>query len=59
MKKRQQPSPSSDEAAFLQQKAHEINLVLLEPTVDLWKLRRLALTEGGLVNGASKERQQG
>jgi hypothetical protein len=26
-------------------------LVLLEPKVDLWKLRALALSEGGLVNG--------
>lgn len=32
-------------------KAEEINLVLSEPNVNLWKLRELALTEGGLVNG--------
>ena len=32
-------------------KADEINLVLSEPNVNLWKLRELALTEGGLVNG--------
>jgi hypothetical protein len=32
-------------------KAEQINLVLSEPDVDLWKLRELALTEGGLVNG--------
>ena len=32
-------------------KADEINLVLSEPNVNLWKLWELALTEGGLVNG--------
>jgi hypothetical protein len=37
----------------LQQKAEEINLVLLQPDVDLWKLRELAFSEGGLVNGTS------
>ena len=36
----------------LEKKAEEINLVLLQPQVDLWKLRGLALSEGGLVNGA-------
>ena len=35
-------------------KAEEINLVLSEPNVNLWKLRELALTEGGLVNGKSQ-----
>jgi len=35
----------------LKAKAEEINLVLSEPDVNLWKLRGLALTEGGLVNG--------
>jgi hypothetical protein len=35
-------------------KADEINMVLLEPDVDLWKLRELALTEGGLLNGTQK-----
>ena len=38
---------SSDMSA----KAEEIRRVLSEPVVDLWKLRELALTEGGLVNG--------
>jgi hypothetical protein len=37
----------------LQEKADEINLVMLQPDVDLWKLRELALSEGGLVNGMS------
>ena len=35
----------------LKGKAEEIYLLLSEPDVDLWKLRELALTEGGLVNG--------
>jgi hypothetical protein len=38
---------------FLDAKAEEINLILSEPDVDLWKLRALALSEGGLVNGTS------
>ena len=44
---------SSNNAGFrdLQEKAHLIHLALLEPKVDLWKLRALALSEGGLVNG--------
>ena len=32
-------------------KAEEIRRILSEPVVDLWKLRELALSEGGLVNG--------
>ena len=40
--------PSS---ATMSSKADEIGRVLSEPVVDLWKLRELALTEGGLVNG--------
>ena len=58
----QPPPPSSfttttrtkSSSSYLQQqqkKAEEINLLLLEPEVDLWKLRELALTDGGLVNG--------
>ena len=35
----------------LQEKAQFIHLVLMEPKVDLWKLRALAISEGGLVNG--------
>ena len=38
-------------AAAADKKAEEINLILCEPDVDLWKLRELALTEGGLING--------
>jgi hypothetical protein len=34
-------------------KTEEIRRILSEPVVDLWKLRELALTEGGLVNGKS------
>jgi hypothetical protein len=40
-------------AAFLAEKAREIEKVLSGPDVDLWKLRELALSEGGLVNGMS------
>lgn len=32
-------------------KAKEIALVLSQPDVDLWRLRELAQSEGGLVNG--------
>ena len=32
-------------------KAKEIALVLSQPDVDLWRLRELAISEGGLVNG--------
>jgi hypothetical protein len=35
----------------LVEKALEIDLILNEPEIDLWLLRELALTEGGLVNG--------
>lgn len=38
-------------AKQLEAKAEEINRVLGEEDVDLWKLRELALSEGGLVNG--------
>ena len=37
-------------AIQLSKKAEEISLILAEHDVDLWKLRELALTEGGLVN---------
>lgn len=43
--------------AELKAKAEEIYLVLSEPDVDLWKLRELALTEGGLVNGMKRKSQ--
>ena len=36
---------------YLKTKAEEIELLLSEPEIDLWKLRKLALTPGGLVNG--------
>mmetsp|Transcript_22323 Transcript_22323/g.62265 ORF Transcript_22323/g.62265 Transcript_22323/m.62265 type:complete len:85 (+) Transcript_22323:633-887(+) len=42
---------TSEKIQDLQEKAAEINLILLQPDVDLWKLRELALSEGGLVNG--------
>jgi hypothetical protein len=43
---------NSASALALASKAEEINLVLSEPDVDLWRLRELAISEGGLVNGA-------
>ena len=42
---------ASHQISSLGEKAREINLVLSQPTVDLWKLRELCLTEGGLVHG--------
>jgi hypothetical protein len=45
---RRSPTPWNDKIVELQR-------VLAEPVVDLWRLRELALSEGGLVNGASVE----
>ena len=50
------PKPSLSEPMDLQQKAERINLLLLEPEVDLWALRELCLTEGGLVNDTLRKR---
>lgn len=36
-----------------QRKAKEISAILSETEVNLWELRELALSEGGLVNGTS------
>ena len=49
---RSTPHPTNSRQSRLREKAEEINLVLLEPDVDLWKLRELAISDGGLVNGA-------
>ena len=38
-------------SAMMSAKAEEIRRLLSDPVVDLWKLREMALTEGGLVNG--------
>jgi hypothetical protein len=35
----------------LDNKVKEIELVLNEPQVNIWRLRELALSEGGFVNG--------
>ena len=43
---------SSSPSAELVAKAEEIHRVLSAPSIDVWKLRELALTEGGLVDGA-------
>lgn len=37
----------------MQSKEEEINRILASPVVDLWKLRELALSKDGLVNGGS------
>jgi hypothetical protein len=42
--------------AMLQEKADDVQRVLDEPIVDLWLLRELALTEGGLVNDELRQR---
>ena len=34
-----------------EEKAKEISALLDQPEIDLWKLRALAISEGGLVNG--------
>jgi len=39
---------------YLKGKAQTIAAILDEPYVDLWHLRELALSEGGLVNGTLK-----
>jgi len=44
-------SYSGKARAQMTDKAKEIEVVLEEENVDLWKLRGLALSEGGLVNG--------
>jgi hypothetical protein len=44
-------SPRNSNSMYLQKKAEEIELLLSQPDIDLWKLRGLALTPGGLVNG--------
>ena len=33
------------------QKLNKINAILSQPEIDLWALRELCLTEGGLING--------
>lgn len=40
----------------LERKAEEIEAVLAADEVDLWRLRELALTEGGLVNDSIRKR---
>jgi hypothetical protein len=45
----------SNQSSDYRCKAKEINLVLSEPDVNLWKLRELALTDGGLVNGRRED----
>ena len=48
-------SPTADDtiASFssLEDKKRRLESVLAQPSIDLWELRDLALSEGGLVNG--------
>eukprot|EP00536_Pseudo-nitzschia_multiseries_P010843 jgi/Psemu1/204327/e_gw1.347.28.1 len=41
---------------FLQRKADEIEALLSQPEIDLWQLRELALSPGGLVNDTIRKR---
>jgi hypothetical protein len=48
----QQRAVKQHQAAQFQEKAKQIRAVLnQQPAVDLWQLRALAISEGGLVNG--------
>jgi hypothetical protein len=42
-------SPHINSAAS--KKLNKINAILSQPEIDLWALRELCLTEGGLING--------
>eukprot|EP00804_Cyclotella_cryptica_P012189 CCRYP_009876-RA/>CCRYP_009876-RA protein AED:0.05 eAED:0.05 QI:245/1/1/1/1/1/4/142/837 len=42
-------------SAMMSAKAEEIRRLLSDPVVDLWKLREMALTEGGLVNDSLRK----
>ena len=46
------PAYSPINSSMANAKAEQICRIFSEPIVDLWKLRELALTEGGLINGA-------
>ncbi|VEU45194.1 unnamed protein product [Pseudo-nitzschia multistriata] len=41
---------------FLQKKVEDMELLLSQPEVDLWKLREFALSPGGLVNDTIRKR---
>jgi hypothetical protein len=42
---------SSTAGSPLEQKIQELNDILSQPEIDLWALRELCLSDGGLVNG--------
>lgn len=44
-------SPQININSAANQKLNEINAILSQPEIDLWALRELCLTEGGLING--------
>ena len=47
----QRQSSPLNRSPFIHQKVEEIELLLSQPDIDLWKLREFALSPGGLVNG--------
>jgi len=49
-------SKQSSYASYLETKAEVIELILSQPEIDLWKLRKHALTPGGLVNDSIRKR---
>eukprot|EP00535_Pseudo-nitzschia_heimii_P013529 CAMPEP_0197198752 /NCGR_PEP_ID=MMETSP1423-20130617/33532_1 /TAXON_ID=476441 /ORGANISM="Pseudo-nitzschia heimii, Strain UNC1101" /LENGTH=1067 /DNA_ID=CAMNT_0042652589 /DNA_START=190 /DNA_END=3390 /DNA_ORIENTATION=+ len=50
------PVRSENHNPYLQQKVEEIELLLSQPEIDLWKLREFALSPGGLVSDAIRKR---
>ena len=49
----QQQQQPQQQTPYLRHKEQEIADLLAQPVVDLWKLRALAISPGGLVNGTS------
>lgn len=49
----QQQQQPQQQTPYLRHKEQEIADILAQPVVDLWKLRALAISPGGLVNGTS------
>ena len=41
-------------SAAQQQKLNEITFILSQPDIDLWALRELCLTDGGLIDGKNE-----
>jgi hypothetical protein len=45
---------NQETAKRMEEKSRQILAVLNSPEIDLWKLRGLAITEGGLINGTNR-----